>query len=545
MESRRGSVAGLVGVLFLVVALVATMFLIRRPQVLENLAGSEKSVVSLVPDSLRLNPNGTLRVYLDPKGKKVVFARVVVGYDKKKIKLAADAEISGVFGNRVRTGAATLANEAGKVELVAAVKPGTNVSGPVSFATLVFAARDEDKTLTSRVQIETASSQIVTADGEVLPLSGAGLVANVTSERVAKQVSESDLGLSLYSFEQNGAKVLNVSWQEQESRGQKLSGYRVALRRATDQSLVAPEDPFVGTATNFQFPLAGVPSGRYLLTVRAMYADNVVKVQTKYLVFENGEVFVEDNGALLPGRRPVALLLNPGFEEMVNDPAKPSDLDPKGWITAEGEMEPGTGNEVSERPEFAQVLSQVNGVGPLSGKRMLKNHTEFLLKSHVRQSYLQAVRDGVLVQKLAVFVPGQAKFLQQAEIRKAVAGEEFHVRWMDSGTNYCWRTGGGDNNPKDYCVTKGPLGTNVWHQYLILLTKQEGKVNSAGESQWKVAIFLDGKQVITSGENGAPYLSPADERFGRFFLGDECQGGGSCDGVGTMYFDNAEAYWYN
>src|SRR3989344_7857619 len=130
MESRRGSVAGLVGVLFLVVALVATMFLIRRPQVLENLAGSEKSVVSLVPDSLRLNPNGTLRVYLDPKGKKVVFARVVVGYDKKKIKLAADAEISGVFGNRVRTGAATLANEAGKGGVVGGGEAGADVFGP-------------------------------------------------------------------------------------------------------------------------------------------------------------------------------------------------------------------------------------------------------------------------------------------------------------------------------------------------------------------------------------------------------------------------------
>lgn len=269
--------------------------------------------------------------------------------------------------------------------------------------------------------------------------------------------------------------------------------------------------------------------GAYDVVLRAYYNNNTVRLQTTRVEYEGPEV---SEGKILVG--------NTSFESKFNDPKAPGDdLDPDCWEVIEGRATPGTGKIVEEKPSMIQVVGQTGNIVPKTGNLMIVNNAEYNLKSHIRY-FIKPVNSGTLVWKFSLYIPEQSKFLNQAEIRKAAGGENIHIRWTNEFTRYCWRlTDTVADDGKQYCKEIPALTPNTWHTFEIRLRKL---ANST--AAWQSRITLDGSTLTQSNGSSVPHLQALNDRFGVLFLGDECQNGEQqeCEGVGTFYYDDVEAY---
>jgi len=248
-------------------------------------------------------------------------------------------------------------------------------------------------------------------------------------------------------------------------------------------------------------------------------------------------------------------LQHPGFEETIAD--TDHTLDPAGWLVTEGKTVKGTHNVIEEMPELVQVVGAEHGIAPCEGNKMLKIDARLTLKSSIIQAYLQPVREGRLIQELAVHPLAGQEYVQQIEIRgkrdfKGVEGlEMFHLRWTDEGLLLRVRTGRPDfKGQSGWYRVFPPLPNDRWSFIRLTLEKtiptrdQEGRT----VSQWKLKVEVNGQTLFESDREQvyAQYIQSAEF----VFLGDETMSGrtrklkpsSTGDGIGIVYYDAVRAW---
>lgn len=357
---------------------------------------------------------------------------------------------------------------------------------------------------------------------------------NPTPEAAENSEQQASLGLNVVVSNVNNDVVsLLASWNPSLITNNLFKITGVIKNEQNDRKQRDDEPGDLGTGSSKAYTLAACP-GKYYFRLRLINKNGSTKFQEQNFDYQ---LPLLDGSQLVSG--------NPSFEQTKIRPNNPNDLDPECFVTAEGLMEwindgKESGIEKTQHPEMATVIKSTNSITPRSGTYMLKNSSQKGLKSHFRQSFYPPVTNGTLVQKLSLYIPQQTEgFLQQMELRRAVAGEEFHARWTNKATNYCWRTkdelsGGGADFAKDYCFTNSPLSPNTWHDYVITAQKLPDSID-----QWKITITLDRQTVKESNGTTVPNLLPHNNQIGYIFVGDECQKQGTpCDGYGTIYYDD-------
>lgn len=180
------------------------------------------------------------------------------------------------------------------------------------------------------------------------------------------------------------------------------------------------------------------------------------------------------------------------------------------------------------------------------------------LKSSVHQSYLQPVREGRLLQELAVHSPLHSQYIQQIEIRgerdfKGIEGwEMFHLRWTDEGLLLRVRTGRPDfKGQSGFYRIFPPLPRDRWSFIRLTLEKVKPTQDSAGRtiSQWKLIVEVNGEVLFDSDREQvySQYIKSAEF----VFIGDETMSGkarplepsNTGDGNGVVYYDAVRAWW--
>jgi hypothetical protein len=248
-------------------------------------------------------------------------------------------------------------------------------------------------------------------------------------------------------------------------------------------------------------------------------------------------------------------LRNPGFEETIED--KDHTLDPADWLVTEGKTRKGTHDVIEEMPELVQVVGAEHGIAPCEGEKMLKIDARLTLKSSIIQDYLQPVREGRLVQELAVHPLAGQEYVQQIEIRgdpdfREVEGREiFHLRWTDEGMLLRVRTGSPDfKGQSGFYKIFPPLPSNRWSVMRITIEKTVPTQDEEGRtvSQWKLRVEVNGETLFSSEQEQvyAQYIKSA----GFVFIGDETDSGrthklkpsSTGDGIGIVYYDGVKAW---
>jgi len=216
-----------------------------------------------------------------------------------------------------------------------------------------------------------------------------------------------------------------------------------------------------------------------------------------------------------------ALLQNTGFEETIPD--KGGTLDPQAWAVAEGKTVPGTDRVIEEKPELVSVVGSEQGVVPYEGNRMLKIDARLYLKTHVRQLYFYPVKEGKLVQEVALY-PYSEEYLQQIEIRgkhdpgikgkkdpeKGVRGNQlFSLKYSHEKMLLVVTTGSEWKHGR-HIIWKEfpPLPLKKWSLVKLVLEKASSTKDEFGRtiSQWKLSLYLDGKLLYESGRKWEPYI---------------------------------------
>ncbi len=248
-------------------------------------------------------------------------------------------------------------------------------------------------------------------------------------------------------------------------------------------------------------------------------------------------------------------LQNPGFEETIED--KDHTLDPADWLVTEGKTRKGTHDVIEEMPELVQVVGAEHGIAPYEGNKMLKIDARLTLKSSIIQDYLQPVREGRLVQELAVHPLAGQEYVQQIEIRgdpdfREVEGREiFHLRWTDEGMLLRVRTGSPDfQGQSGFYKIFPPLPSDRWSVICITLEKTVPTQDGEGRtvSQWKLRVEVNGQTLFDSDREQvyAQYIQSAEF----VFIGDETMSGkthklkpsNTGDGFGVVYYDAVRAW---
>lgn len=352
----------------------------------------------------------------------------------------------------------------------------------------------------------------------------------------------------------NGLVTIKASWDPQSTiaHDPNLILFGMNIRDEDGVLQTIPGNGSAGKATSKTITNLPLVPGHYVAILNAVYKDTVKQQQINFEV-------TDDQSKI------ISVIKNPGFEK-IKSSSNPNDLDPADWETAEGLMwgpgcVPGNpnpnrpclpngegGTERIEHPEMVQVVPptpEMKGRNSL-GQHVLKNATALGLKSHVVQFYqIPAVNEGnvgTFVQKLMVYVPKQAHFLQQMEIRKGSGGEQFQIRWTDQHTRICLRGDTPAGDLKAFCKELPVVPFDAWQTYEFRFEKLPQP------EFWRVKVHQNNEKILETGKNGVGDLR-VHKQLGFLFIGDECQFSGkdnqgeNCDGQGTMYFDNADAYY--
>lgn len=360
----------------------------------------------------------------------------------------------------------------------------------------------------------------------------------------ARELADVDLGLTINvsPSDQTGKTNVHASWN-QIPNPPSNSVLSITVRTGNGiRGLISDSNEQIVNIsdTSKDFINLDLPDGDYYVQLR--------------LIPTSGKILRQIYSFSLPPKSTTGanLFKNSSFEQGII-PSENQDLDPIDWIVKEGlfKILPGggeSGDVVTQYPRMSQTVNAENGVRPHSGSFMLKNATRRGSKSQFRQNFHNEpfaegtqngpITEGTYIQKLSMYIPSQNGFTQQLEIRRG--HELLHFRWTSTNTDYCWNYKEG----ADRLCKPGPaLSYDKWHNYVITLTKLPGN-----SDKWQIAINLDGRRVLQSdGSNNLPHLKNSydDKGFGQILLGDECMkdyGNNLCDGYGTIYFDDVEAY---
>lgn len=370
---------------------------------------------------------------------------------------------------------------------------------------------------------------------------------NLQSNAETEKDSNYDFGLKAYADPPESGKITNiihVSWNPIENPPSGAS-LRLTIRSKPGESgILNGSNPASVNFSETSRDLTdlNLEKGTYYIQLRMTSPGQTPLKQTYSLSIPQSEPISEN------------LFTNSSFEDGII-PSTNNDLDPIGWEIKEGKfalLENGgeTGNVIEEHPRMTQTVMKENTIRPRTGLFMLKNATKKGLKSQFRQTFKGngAIDEGTLIWKISLYIPVQSGFTQQMELRRGL--ELTHTRWTESYTDYCWTYAAPENpetNPEGKRICKkGPaISQGVWHTYESTLTKIDNN-----KYKWKYTLTLDGKKMVeTDGTTNNPYVTdkfiPKGRGFGQIFVGDECMKGSAenpCDGYGTVYYDDVEAY---
>jgi hypothetical protein len=101
---------------------------------------------------------------LGVKTNRIGFARVAVAFDKNKVKLGGEVQLTGTMGNQVLVTSAADANSSGKIIVAAAITPANRTNAPTgtfAIATLPFTTVSTTANDTTVISITGSDTQIV------------------------------------------------------------------------------------------------------------------------------------------------------------------------------------------------------------------------------------------------------------------------------------------------------------------------------------------------------------------------------------------------
>lgn len=272
-----------------------------------------------------------------------------------------------------------------------------------------------------------------------------------------------------------------------------------------------------------------------------------------------GFFFVQVNQRLIVSADDTSdLLANSSFEDGTLTSPEKEIGNPVSWHTAEGVANPGTGKIVTPDPTMVSVLCGKKApIKALDGKCLLKIHTDLYKKATSVQTYRPLVIDKTFTQTVGLYIPNipdNNQYLQQIELREGTfpgaAGQILQVRYKNDKLSIC------PSNPPDVCTNSckdfSPLKKDIWYKLKITFT-QKGDPESLVKNAWDLRVedLISGKVWwdSQSGKGTPTYLRDIKReritaQIASLFIGDECQTGpgvNSCDGVGTIYYDQLEA----
>lgn len=130
--------------------------------------GTEDVYLNFSPSQISLPPDSPLTLKVDPKGKSIAFARVVLTFDKSKVNLASEITQTGALSTVVEKTTMANANSSGQAVIVIAASPtDTQPSSPFDFATFSLKAVASGQA-TTNLDFLSADMQIVEGSGSVL-----------------------------------------------------------------------------------------------------------------------------------------------------------------------------------------------------------------------------------------------------------------------------------------------------------------------------------------------------------------------------------------
>lgn len=164
--------------LLIVVSLtILTIVSLKLPQIqkIVSHASGQSVLVSISPSQATLPPNKTFQVFLNSE-KAIVFARVVVTFDKTKLKLVKEPQIlDSRFTNSILKTSMNEANNTGKIVWVAGIDPlqkSFAPKGSFQFANMTFDLITPSAS-TSSLILNTGDSEVVAISDDrnfVIPL---------------------------------------------------------------------------------------------------------------------------------------------------------------------------------------------------------------------------------------------------------------------------------------------------------------------------------------------------------------------------------------
>ncbi|KKS97695.1 MAG: hypothetical protein UV73_C0006G0049 [Candidatus Gottesmanbacteria bacterium GW2011_GWA2_43_14] len=142
-----------------------------------QLTGSVDAAFS--PASFNLPPNANVKIMLDPHGQAVAFARVVIVFDKTKVKFDSEITTTASLSTVVEKTTMANANTSGKAVIVIAASPtDTQPASSFEFASFTLASVSSNNTDTSTLTFLASDMQIVSAGGTELTVNAASAAIN-------------------------------------------------------------------------------------------------------------------------------------------------------------------------------------------------------------------------------------------------------------------------------------------------------------------------------------------------------------------------------
>lgn len=147
MIKSKSDFALIATILFLLLALGASLVLVRQRQIIQKRAVGDTATLSLAPNSGSYNLNSSIstKIWINTGTKKINIAKVVLNFDKTRLQV--DSEIQPTanngLGNVITKTTPAEANTSGQITITLGVPGGQAAnapSGTIDFATIPFKA---------------------------------------------------------------------------------------------------------------------------------------------------------------------------------------------------------------------------------------------------------------------------------------------------------------------------------------------------------------------------------------------------------------------
>lgn len=216
---------GLLALLILVVILIASVFGIQQVLKYFSKAGSGNVEFTITPTSESIPPAKTFTAFLNTKTSSVAFVRMVITFDKNKIKIKNEpqTDINNKFGTVIQNTTASSANSSGKYVLVLGLSPdnvSTPPNGVVALASFVFepatTSTNQGTTINftgSDMQVVSTQSTELSSDFKSASISINPVSATATPTSTPTSQPTTYPGLSWWSVDINPSTSQQYSYQ--------------------------------------------------------------------------------------------------------------------------------------------------------------------------------------------------------------------------------------------------------------------------------------------------------------------------------------------